>query len=60
MSASGILKNVSILRYSIMTIRTIVASPEKLQCLSNEICSSESNRLAINVTHIWILMALAD
>ena len=41
------------------TMRTIVASPEKLHHLCRELCSRDSSLLAINVTHIWILMALA-
>ena len=53
MSASGILKNLFILRYSISTMRTIVASPEKLHRLSMELWSRDSNRFAINVTQIW-------
>lgn len=40
-------------------MRTIVASPEKLHRLCNELCSSDSNRLAMSVTQICILMALA-
>ena len=41
------------------TMRTIVASPEKLHRLCRELSSRDSSRLAINVTYIWILMALA-
>ena len=36
MSASGMLKKLFMLRYSISTMRTIVASPEKLHRLCNE------------------------
>ena len=41
-------------------MRTIVASPEKLRCLFNELCCTESSRLAINVTQIRILMVIAE
>ena len=37
MSASGLLKKLFMLRYSISTMRTIVASPEKLHRLSREL-----------------------
>ena len=40
-------------------ILTIVARPEKLQAWVTPLCSSVSNRLAMSVTHICILMALA-
>ncbi|WP_198506733.1 hypothetical protein [Prevotella amnii] len=53
------LKKLFMLRYSISTMRTIVASPEKLHRLRNELCSSDSNRLAMSVPQICILMALA-
>lgn len=36
----------------ISMMRTIVASPEKLQCLFNELCSTECSKLAINATQI--------
>ena len=39
--------------------RTIVARPEKLQRLFSLLCKTESNRFAMSVTHIWILMAFA-
>ena len=43
-----------------MTILSIVASPEKLHRLSNALWSSESSKLAINVTNIWILNDVGD
>lgn len=59
MSASGILKKLFMLRFSISTIRTMVARSEKLQRLSSELCSSESSWFAMGVFHICIFMALA-
>ena len=41
------------------TIRTIVASPEKLHRLFSLFCKTESKRFAMSVTQIWILMAFA-
>ena len=40
-------------------MRTIVASPEKLQRLDSLLCRTDSSRFAMSVTHIWIFMALA-
>lgn len=40
-------------------MRTIVASPEKLQRLDSLLCRTDSSRFAMSVTYIWIFMALA-
>lgn len=40
-------------------IRNMVAKLEKLHGLFSDRCMMVSNKLAINVTHIWILIALA-
>lgn len=43
----------------ISIILTIVANPEKLQCLFRELCKNESNKFAMSVTYIRILTMIA-
>jgi hypothetical protein len=57
MSAFGMLKKVSMLSYSISTIRSIVASPQKLHHLSSRLPSNQGSTFAVSVTHISLLIA---